>query len=61
MVVSFLRSPGLNKGQLAEWLGEVEEENASALSVFVSSFNFHCLSFEAALREFLSKIEVLYI
>ncbi|KAI3634879.1 hypothetical protein MIR68_007260 [Amoeboaphelidium protococcarum] len=53
-----LRTPGLNKKVIGEYLGEGEEFNISVMHAFVDELQFDKLSFVEALRLFLQKFRL---
>jgi Sec7-like guanine-nucleotide exchange factor len=54
-VAEFLRlAPGLNKTVVGEYLGDHNAFNVAVLTAYASTFSFHNMSLDAALRLFLS-------
>lgn len=53
-IAHFLRyTPGLDKGQIGEFLGKNNKDSKEILKEYVNTFNFHNLSLLTSLRMFL--------
>jgi brefeldin A-inhibited guanine nucleotide-exchange protein len=55
IIASFLlHTPGLDDAALGDYVGDGDEMCSKVLKCYVSTFNFHGLGFDDALRKFLS-------
>ncbi len=54
----FKDTPSLNKVQLGDWLSDPDPFQKAVMHAFVELFDFHNLSFDDAIREFLSSLRL---